>query len=130
MSDLSFTNWFPWLPLSQASVDERFNNGWTFGNVYVTQANSASPEAEREIVGRFSYGRQLGRLTDAVVALAQASGLDADEKIQPLVEMAGEIDAMKKLAKQRRSAQLLDELKALRKDDPSAWAALVDAVGR
>jgi len=127
MSDLSFTNWFPWLP---ASVDERFNNGWTFGNVYVTQANSASPEAEREIVGRFSYGRQLGRLSDAVVALAQASGLDSDPKIQPLVEMVREIDAMKERAKQRRSAQLLDELKALKRDDPSAWDALMKDVGR
>ena len=127
MSDLSFTNWFPWLP---ASVDERFNNGWTFGNVYVTQANSASPEAEREIVGRYSYGRQLGRLGDAVVALAQASGLDSDPKIQPLVEMAREIDAMKERAKQRRSTQLLDELKALKRDDPSAWDALMKDVGR
>jgi len=127
MSDLSFTNWFPWLP---ASVDERFNNGWTFGNVYVTQANSASPETEREIVGRFSYGRQLGRLTDAVVALAEASGLDGDPKVQPLVEMAAQIDATKREAKRRRSAQLLDELKALKRDDPQAWAALVNAVGR
>ena len=127
MSDLSFTNWFPWLP---ASVEERFNNGWTFGNVYVTQANSASPETEREIVGRFSYGRQLGRLTDAVVALAEASGLDGDPKVQPLVEMAAQIDATKRQAKRRRSAQLLDELKALKRDDPQAWAALVNAVGR
>ena len=127
MSDLSFTNWFPWLP---ASVDERFNNGWTFGNVYVTQANSASPEAEREIVARYSYGRQLGRLTDAVVALAEASGLDGDAKIRPLVEMAGDIDALKRQATQRRSAQLLAELKALKRDDPDAWAALVNAVGR
>jgi hypothetical protein len=127
MSDLSFTNWFPWLP---ASVDERFNNGWTFGNVYVTQTNSASPAAERDIVGRFSYGRQLGRLTDAVVALAAASGLDGEDQIQPLVEMAGEIDAMKEHAKQRRRAQLLDELKALKRDDPQGWDTLMSAVGR
>ena len=127
MSDLSFTNWFPWLP---ASVDERFNNGWTFGNVYVTQANSGSPEAEREIVGRFSYGRQLGRLTDAVVALAEASGLDGDAKVQPLVEMAGKIEAMKERAKEHRRAQLLEELKALKRDDPQAWDALISAAGR
>lgn len=127
MSDLSFTNWFPWLP---ASVDERFNNGWTFGNVYVTQANSASPEAEREIVSRYSYGRQLGRLTDALVALAEASGLDGDAKVRPLIEMAGEIDALKQQAKQRRGAQLLAELKALKRDDPEAWAVLMNAVGR
>ena len=44
--------------------------------------------------------------------------------------MAREIDAMKERAKQRRSTQLLDELKALKRDDPSAWDALMKDVGR
>jgi len=44
--------------------------------------------------------------------------------------MAGEIDKMKKRAKQRRSSELLEELKALKRDDPDAWAKLIDSVGR
>ncbi|HEY9066482.1 MAG TPA: hypothetical protein VIO33_15970 [Burkholderiaceae bacterium] len=125
MSDLSFTNWFPWLP---SSVDERFNNGWTFGNVYVTQANSRSPEAEREIVGRYSYGRQLGRLTDAVVALAAKAKASHDKDIEPLIKMANEINDIKAKAKQHHAAELLEELKALKRADPKAWAALVKSV--
>ncbi|HKX40169.1 MAG TPA: hypothetical protein VJO99_03355 [Burkholderiaceae bacterium] len=126
MSDLSFTNWFPWLP---SAVDERFNNGWTFGNIYVTQANSRSPEAEREIVGRYSYGRQLGRLTDAVVALAAKAGASHDENVEPLVEMAKQINAIKETAKKRHAAELLAELKAIKRADPKAWAALLKSVG-
>jgi len=125
MGDLSFTNWFPWLP---ASVDERFNNGWTFGNVYVTQANSRSPEAEREIVGQYSYGRQLGRLTDAVVALAAQAGMSADPKVEPLVSMAREIGKIKDRAKSRHASALIEELKALKRADPKAWAALMKSV--
>jgi hypothetical protein len=109
-------------------VDERFNNGWTFGNVYVTQANSRSPEAERDIVGQYSYGRQLGRLTDAVVALAAKAGANHDPKVKPLLEMAREIDKIKAAAKARHAADLLEELKAIKRADPKAWAALVKSV--
>lgn len=128
MSDLSFTNWFPWLPAMPSAVDERFNNGWTFGNVYVTTANSASPQAERDIVSRYSYGRQLGRLSDAVLALAQRAGALRDPQVKPLVEMAREIGELKREAEQRRDAALLDELRALKRRDPGAWAALVKSV--
>ena len=65
----TFPSFFPWLP--QPSVDERFNNGWTFGNLIVTTANSKAPDVERDIVGRHSYERQLGLLTHAVVAIAK-----------------------------------------------------------
>lgn len=44
--------------------------GWTFADtVNVTEENSASPETERQIVSRYSYGRQLGRVLDAVNGL-------------------------------------------------------------
>lgn len=41
--------------------------GWTFADtVNVTEENSASPETELQMVSRYSYGRQLGRVLDAV----------------------------------------------------------------
>src|SRR5947209_4928897 len=44
--------------------------GWVFGNVTnVTEQNSSAPETEREIVAAQSYGRQLGRIMDAVALL-------------------------------------------------------------
>src|SRR5215210_1170331 len=43
--------------------------GWSFGNITVNEQNSRSPQTERAIVEEHSYGRQLGRITDALVAL-------------------------------------------------------------
>jgi hypothetical protein len=126
MSAAPFPNWFSWLP---PSVDERFNNGWSFGNINVTLANSAAPEVEREVVSRHSYGRQLGRLMDAVVAIAAGTGTTHDPQVKPLIELAQRIEDIKAKARQRRSAELLDELRALKKTDPKAWAELVRSVG-
>src|SRR5262249_42009991 len=44
--------------------------GWVFGNmINVTEKNSSAPDTEREIVAAHSYGRQLGRVMDAVATL-------------------------------------------------------------
>src|SRR5438132_8994257 len=111
MANVSYPNWFPWIP---PSVDERFNNGWTFGNLNVTLQNSGAPEVEREVVSRHSYGRQLGRLMDAVVAIAAKTGMSADPQVKPLVELARKIADIKATTERRRGAALIDELRALK----------------
>jgi hypothetical protein len=125
MNGVSFPNWFPWAP---QSLDQRFNNGWTFGNVNVTLANSGAPEVEREVVSRHSYGRQIGRLMDAVVRIAAKTGTESDPQVKPLIELARHIEDIKAKAKQDRAADLLDELRLLKKTDPKAWADLVKSV--
>jgi hypothetical protein len=127
MSSTSFPSFFPWLP--QPALDERFNNGWTFGNLIVTTANSKAPDVEREVVGSHSYGRQLGRLTDAVVAIAHRLELQKNKDVAPLIELAAKIDDIKKKAKQRRCTELLDELKDLKKNNRPAWDDLLRQVG-
>src|SRR5205823_5084213 len=119
--------WFPWLP---PSVDERFNNGWTFGNLNVTLANSSAPDVEREVVSRHSYGRQLGRLMDAVVAIAEKTGTSSDAGVKPLIELSRKIADIKAAAGQQRGAELLEELRALKRADPAAWAELVKSVNK
>jgi hypothetical protein len=126
MSNVTFPNFFPWLP---QSVEERFNNGWTFGNLVVNLGNSRAPEVEREVVSQHSYGRQLGRLTDAVVAIAKQIGATADPGVEPLIQLAKEIDAIKAKASRRRGDELLDELRALKRRNPRQWTELVKAVG-
>jgi hypothetical protein len=126
MANATFPNWFPWLP---QSVDERFNNGWTFGNLNVSVANSSAPDVEREVVSRHSYGRQLGRLMDAVVAIAAKTGTSGDAQVKPLIELARKIADIKATAQQHRGAELLEELKALKRADPRAWVELVKSVG-
>ncbi|WP_280155240.1 hypothetical protein [Piscinibacter sp. XHJ-5] len=125
MSSVSFPNWFPWAP---QALDQRFNNGWTFGNVNVTLANSRAPEVEREVVSRHSYGRQIGRLMDAVVRIAAKTGTQDDPQVKPLIELARQIEDIKAKARQDRAKDLLDELKLLKRTDPKAWADLMKAV--
>jgi hypothetical protein len=127
MSGVTFPNFFPWLP---QSVEERFNNGWTFGNViHVTHQNSRAPLVEREIISKYSYGRQLGWLTDAVLAIASKAGMEEDAKVKPLVKLADEVKAIKEKVKQQRATELLEELRVLKKNDPKAWADLLKHVG-
>ncbi|HJV62172.1 MAG TPA: hypothetical protein VJ743_14585 [Albitalea sp.] len=127
MSNSTFPNFFtPWL---QPTVDERFNNGWTFGNLIVTTANSKAPDIEREVVSRHSYGRQLGRLTDAVVAIAHRLEMQKHKDVAPLIQLAAEIDEIKKQAKRERCDQLLDELKELKRSNRAAWDELLRKVG-
>lgn len=44
--------------------------GWVLGSVTnITEQNSSAPDTEREIVSKYSYGRQLGRVMDALALL-------------------------------------------------------------
>jgi hypothetical protein len=123
-----FPTW-PWAPsLAPEWLDQRFNNGWTFGNVIVTTQNSSAPEVEKAIVSEHSYGQQLGRLTDAVVELAKLLKATQQRDVEPLIKLAADIRRIKDRAQRTRSEELLDELKALKKNDPKAFAELVKGV--
>jgi len=52
-----------------AVLTQPINPGWIFGNVSITNENSGDPETEREILQAASYGRQLGRILDAMAVL-------------------------------------------------------------
>lgn len=122
---------WPWLAAwTPEWLDQRFNNGWTFGNVIVTTQNSSAPEVEKAVVSEHSYGQQLGRLTDAVVELAALLQATDKPQVKPLVQLAGDIRQIKERAQRTRSAALLDELKALKTSDPQAFAELVNSVHR
>jgi hypothetical protein len=86
------------LPLS-GDVNQWINpiTSWWSGNqISVNLGESGSPEAEAEILRRVgSYGRQLGRINDAVVVLLKhlPANLTAEEKnaIKAFQKMADEI---------------------------------------
>ena len=61
--------------LAPQTLTQPINPGWSFGNVInVTSSNSSSPDTEREIVSRHSYGRQIGRMMDAIELLLEERG--------------------------------------------------------
>ena len=51
---------------------------WTFGALVVNETNSSNPAAERAIVRKKSYGRQLGRISDAIEFLIKQTGAKDD----------------------------------------------------
>jgi hypothetical protein len=70
------------------------------GFLNVNYAGSSDPQAERRISGRYSYGRQLGRIMEVMAPLihrhqAQLRKEVGDKAVAEFLEMAGEIAAMK-----------------------------------
>jgi hypothetical protein len=130
-----FESWrSPWLGLSPQQLQQPINTGWTFGNVLVTAQNSTSPEVEQAVVLRHSYGRQIGRLLDAVAALVELTGADGkwkdDPRIKAFVDMAAEVEAIKARARHSRLERLREDLEALAREDPEGFAELNRTVAR
>ncbi len=66
--------------------------GWTIVNNF----NSGSPRAESMVVSKFSYGRQLGQICDALAAIIDE--LPADKKnpaVKKFLDMKAAIDVLK-----------------------------------
>ncbi|HKR88333.1 MAG TPA: hypothetical protein VJS38_09165 [Phenylobacterium sp.] len=84
--------------------------GWTFGNLVVNDTNSSAPATEAAIVARESYGRQLGKLMDAVFELIERQGgPDGVPAFQDLVKLRARIDGIK-------AATITDHLKVIEQD--------------
>lgn len=120
------TGAIPWFGAAPQSLTQPINPGWTFGNVItVNSVNSTAPDVEREVVSRHSYGRQLGRLMDAVAALADAlPRTAADPRIRDFRELSDKIQAIKREAAPQRLERLRQELQQIQRSDPKAWAEL------
>ena len=80
----SWTN----VALAPQKLWQSINSGWSFGNVTINDNNSSAPQTEQAILVQESYGRQIGKLLDAVDLLAQK---------QPGWEAIKELDAVHKL---------------------------------
>jgi hypothetical protein len=119
----------PWRGLVPQALVQPINPGWSFGNITVNSVNSTAPDVEREIVSRHSYGRQLGRMMDALGALAEALPNTAgDPRIEAFRKLQAQIDALKRQAAPQRLERLREELQQLKRDDPKTWERLRDSL--
>ena len=57
--------------LAPQKLMQSFNNGWSFANLTINSMNSSAPDTEQAIVAVESYGRQIGKLLDAVDLLVK-----------------------------------------------------------
>jgi hypothetical protein len=138
MSAESMTQAFPWnwwtafLPAPQ-NLTQPILPGWTIGPVVtINNDNSSGPQTEVEIVQRHSYGRQLGRIIDALEALIRERDPDAagDERFKAFLAMKKEIDTVKLDTAVSRVEQLRRDLASLKATRPAGYEGLREAVRR
>jgi len=112
--------------LAPQQLVQPINTGWTFGNVIVNEQNSTAPDTEQQIVRRHSYGRQIGRVMDAVeLLLDQADAKTrADPRAKHFVALQRDVKDIKREQSAARLRRLRDELVALRREQPQAWREL------
>ncbi|MGJ7487752.1 hypothetical protein ACSFA2_20990 [Variovorax sp. LT2P21] len=126
----TFASLFDWrLPFSPLGSFAP-NPGWTFGNVVINTTNSRAPQVEQAILGKLSYGRQLGKVIEAVEVLcASLTAEHSDPRITAFQALADEVREIKQSMAGDRLLQLKRELEDLRAQDPAAWRKLVRSGG-
>ena len=116
----------PWL-LAPQTLTQPINPGWTFGNlIQVTEANSTAPDTEQEIVRHHSYGRQIGRVMDAVDLLLEKADAKtrADARAKDFEQLQRDVQTIKRAQTAARLRRLRDELLSLKRDHPNEWREL------
>jgi hypothetical protein len=108
-------------------LDQPILPGWSFGNVIINGQNSAAPETEREIVSAVSYGRQIGRLIDAVCALVkeQPPGVASQKPFVDLLAMQDKVEQIKVEAAKRRAESFIRDLATVKSNNKGDYDALV-----
>lgn len=122
----------PW-PLAQIApreLTQPINPGWSL--VSITHNNSSAPAIERDVLQQHSYGRQIGRLMDALAVLVERlpAGAKDDRRIEDFLALADDVAQIKENARRPRLARLQQDIEALRQEDPKAYAQLKAMLAR
>lgn len=118
--DTMVRNWTS-LALAPQKLMQSFNNGWSFANLTINSNNSSAPDTEQAIVAVESYGRQIGKLLDAVELLvARQPDAGTQPAFTKLTELKDRIDKVKHDMAVSRIDQLRSDLELLRMSGTSA----------
>ena len=109
---------WPFNLFAPGNLNQPILPGWSFGNISVNYAGNV--EIEKDVVEKVaSFGKQLGIITDAV--LAQADGKPKDDKaIMRLKEIAAKIEDVKNRNKASLAEQARGAMQRLEKAEPAA----------
>jgi hypothetical protein len=124
-----FGSFFPFLSPWQSepqSFSQPILPGWTFGNIIVNGSNSSAPAAELAIVAKESYGRQIGKLLDAVAALIEQRADGKPPKaFTELIALREKVDKIKVESAKRSLEQITQDLQTLKDNNIEAYKAEV-----
>ena len=90
---------------------------WTFTGLVVNESNSSNPSAERAIVSKESYGKQLGRISDALDSLIRQTNVKRDDAINAFLDIKARIDDIKHSTETTRFEAVLGDLRKPRHND-------------
>ena len=120
-------SWFDPTTWPSSTLNQSILPGWSF--MTVNEGNSSDPATEQRVVAGDSYGRQIGRMMDALEVLIAANPAIAhDPHIEAFETLRKRVDAAKAAGEPDRLARMAADLKALKEKDPKAFKALIDGV--
>jgi len=101
--------------------------GWTFN---INSNNSSSPQTEMDVVAKHSYGRQIGRMADALEALIveQHGKKPTDERYADFLKMKREVDQVKEAGAAARIERFKKDLELLKAKNQPEYERLRDAL--
>jgi hypothetical protein len=114
-------------PFAPNALSQPILPGWIFGNmISVTEQNSSAPDTEREVVASESYGRQLGRIMDALCVLISERPHAAPpaKALDDLMELHQRIEQIKFKAAIRRVQSIQSDLAMLKIEAPAEYQRL------
>ena len=86
----------------------------------ITEENSSAPDTERDILASHSYGRQLGRVIDALAAVVDHLGMGDQAAVKEFTKIRDEINEIKQKAGARRINRIVADLAMLRDSNPKS----------
>jgi hypothetical protein len=122
-------SWWRGLGLAPENLTQPILPGWA---ITINGINSSAPQTEVEVLQHHSYGRQLGRMADALQALIEERGREAssDQRLEEFAKMKQEIDEIKLDAAATRIDRVRADLAALKAARPAEYRRLRDALRR
>jgi hypothetical protein len=106
---------WPTAALAPKELWQSINRNWSFGNFIINGQNSSDPETEQAILARESYGRQIGKLLDAVNELAKARpDRETNTAYVEVADLKARVDRLKREGALDRIDQLRRDLELLR----------------
>jgi len=114
---------FPW----SGSVDQTIepNTNWFFDSIAPAAGNS---QVEKKAFAVASYGKQLGLITDVLLALAEKGSVDsgvAADALARLKDIREQIATIKSDEATASSQALFDQLRRLKTQDPSDFERMI-----
>jgi hypothetical protein len=123
-----FNGWNTLLHGTLRSFTQPILPNWTFN---IDNNNSSSPQTEADVVAQFSYGKQLGKINEALAWLvAHREDASASAALSEFTTMKNEIDIAKAESAARRIEQVASDLASLKQLNPSEFRRLSAALRR